>query len=287
MKQKKPSKDFDRLQEEIQRRFESLSPHLQRIAEYALADPNRFALQTVARSARESGVQPSTLVRFAKVFGYSGFTELQQAFRMRLTEVADKFRHQVSEHRATLNKVDASDLATILNALADASTMAINQLKHDLEADKLRLAVQMLDQARSIHVLGQRQAFPVAACLSLGLLKLGCRCHLLDSAAGMLPHQIASLNREDLLVVVGLSDFSRMALEAVPEAHARGVPILAISNSQTNPLARHSSLSLMVRDPELHHFEPLAPYIVLVQTLVIALSSTRESRREAKAARGA
>ena len=126
--------------------------------------------------------------------------------------------------------------------------MAINQLKHDLEADKLRLAAQMLDQARSIHVLGQRQAFPVAACLSLGLLKLGCRCHLLDSAAGMLPHQIASLNREDLLVVVGLSDFSRMALEAVPEAHARGVPILAISNSQTNPLARHSSLSLMVRD---------------------------------------
>ena len=88
MKQKKPSKDFDRLQEEIQRRFESLSPHLQRIAEYALADPNRFALQTVARSARESGVQPSTLVRFAKVFGYSGFTELQQAFRTRLTEVA-------------------------------------------------------------------------------------------------------------------------------------------------------------------------------------------------------
>lgn len=287
MKDKHPSTDFDWLQGEIQRRFESLSPHLKRIAEYALADPNRFALQTVANAARESGVQPLTLVRFAKVFGYSGFTELQQAFRTRLTEVADSFRHQVSEHRTALNQMDGSDMATVLNALADASTLAINRLKHDLEADKLRRAVQMLRQARTIHVLGQRQAFPVAACLSLGLLKQGCRCNLLESAAGALPYQIANLTRDDLLVVVGLSDFSRTVLEDVPEAHARQIPILAISNSQTNPLARNSSLNLVVRDPELDHFEPLAPYIVLAQTLTIALASARESSLEAGAVRDA
>lgn len=273
MNHEKTIRDFDWLQGEIQRRFDTLSPHLKRIAEYALADPNRFALQTVAATAEAIEVQPSTLVRFAKLFDYSGFSELQRVFRVRLTEAADSFRHQVGEHRAVLREADSNNPATILNALSDASVLAIDQLKHDLDANKLRQAVQMLEKARFICVLGQRQAFPVAACLSLGLLKLGRRCQLLDSGTGMLPHHIASLTPDDLLVAVGLSDFSRAVLDTVPEARERGVPVLAISNSQTNPLARHSSLSLVVRDPELHQFEPLAPYIVLAQTLVIALAS--------------
>ena len=284
MKQESASRDFDWLQAEIQCRFDSLSPHLKRIAEYALADPNRFALQTVARTAGEIGVQPSTLVRFAKLFDYSGFSELQRVFRIRLTEAADNFRNQVGEHRTALREADGSNLATILNSLSDASVLAINQLKHDLEADKLLQAVRMLEQARYIHVLGQRQAFPVAACLSLGLLKLGRSCQLLDFTAGMLPNHIANLTPDDLLVVIGLSDFSRAVLETVPEAHQRGVPVLAISNSQTDPLARNSSLNLMVRDPEVHHFEPLAPYIVLAQTLVIALASTLEAKAELEGA---
>ena len=283
MNQKSASRDFNWLQGEIQRRFDSLSPHLKRIAQYALADPNRFALQTVARTAGEIGVQPSTLVRFAKLFDYSGFSELQQVFRVRLTEVADSFRHQVSEHRAAL-EADGNSLTTILSTLSDASVLAINQLKRDLEADKLRQAVRMLESARFIHVLGQRQAFPVAACLSLGLLKLGRRCQLLDSSAGMLPQRIANLTPDDLLVVIGLSDFSRTVLETVPEAHQRGVPVLAISNSLTDPLARNSGLNLLVRDPEVHYFEPLAPYIVLAQTLLAALASALEVRAELESA---
>lgn len=273
MNQEKTIRDFDWLQGEIQRRFDTLSPHLKRIAEYALSEPSRFALQTVAATAEAIEVQPSTLVRFAKLFDYSGFSELQRVFRVRLTETADSFRYQAGEHRAALSEADSDNPVMTLDALSDASVLAIDWLKHDLDASKLRQAVQMLEKARFICVLGQRQAFPVAACLSLGLLKLGRRCQLLDSGAGMLPHHIASLTPDDLLVAVGLSDFSRTVLETFPEAHARGVPVLAVSNSQTEPLARHSSLNLVVRDPEVHHFEPLAPYIVLAQSLVIALAS--------------
>ena len=109
MNHEKTIRDFDWLQGEIQRRFDTLSPHLKRIAEYALADPNRFALQTVAATAEAIEVQPSTLVRFAKLFEYSGFSELQRVFRVRLTEAADSFRHQVGEHRAVLREADGNN----------------------------------------------------------------------------------------------------------------------------------------------------------------------------------
>ncbi len=272
MNQELPLKDFDWLRGEIQRRFESLSPHLQRIAEYALAEPNRFALQTIAKSAAGSGVQPSSIVRFAKLFGYSGFSDMQQTFRLRLAEVVDALSNQVREPGAMLDAVDDGDPKSLLGALSDASATAIERLNSDMDRADLMRAEKMLRRAQAIGVLGQRQAFPVAACLSLGLLKLGRRCQLLDSTAGMLPHQIAGLTRDDLLIVIGLSDFSRATLESVPEACRRGVPVLSISNNQTNPLARNSTLNLVVRDSIEPDFEPLAPYIVLAQTLVAAMA---------------
>ena len=276
MQKQQPAKDFERLQQEIQRRFESLSPHLQRIGEYALADPNRFALQTIAKSSGECGVQPSTMVRFAKLFGFTGFTHMQQLFRQRLTAVEDSFRNQVREHRSKLEWVSGADLNSILDSLAESSTLAISQMLHELEIDKLGRAVKMLKDAHTIYVLGLRQALPVASCLSLGLLKLGSRCHLLDSAADMQAHHIANATADDLIVAISLTESSRELAEPILEACQRKVPVLAVSTSQTNPLARNATLNLMVRDPEVHQFEPIAPYIVLVQTLVIALASTRE-----------
>jgi len=272
MKQKQPPRDFDSLQQEIQRHFERFSPHLRRIAEYALSDPSRFALQTIVQSASATGVQPSAIVRFAKLLGYPGFSAMQRVFRLRFLEVADSFHNQVREHRDAVEWTRGGDPGSILSTLAETSSAAIGQLGRDIDPAKLREAVGMLRRARTIHVLGQSQAFPVAACLAFGLLELGRRCHLLDSAAGMAPRHIASLTRNDLLVAINLADYSDAALEAVPEAYERQVPVLAISTSQTNPLARNSTLSLMVRDPALR-FEPLAPYIVLVQTLVVALAN--------------
>ena len=138
MARAEPPHDFDRLREEFQHRYEGLSPHLQRIAHFALGDPNRFALQTVAETARETDVQPSTVIRFAKVFGFSGFSEMQRVFRLRLIEGASSFRDQIHEHRGKLEEAAADDPSAILNGFADASVLALQHLKADIDGDALR-----------------------------------------------------------------------------------------------------------------------------------------------------
>ena len=50
----------------------------QRIARSSLIDPNNFALSTTAALGEALGIQPSTLIRFAKEFGYAGFSDLQR-----------------------------------------------------------------------------------------------------------------------------------------------------------------------------------------------------------------
>jgi len=276
----KPPKEFDRLREAFQHRFEALSPHLKRIAQYALEDPNRFALQTVAETAQETGVQPSTLIRFAKVFGFSGFSEMQRIFRLRLIEGAAPFRGLIHEHRGELQEAAKDDPAAILNGFTEAPALALEHLNTDIDREALRKAVRMMDGAKAIYVIGQRRAFPVAAYLAYGLIRLEYRCHLLDSVGGMVPQQVATMRNDDLLVAVSFAEYSPPVVDIVSDAHIRKVPVLAITDSLTSPLARNSSLYFVVRDTRVHRFRPLAAPIVLAQSLIIALGYYRDARLE-------
>ncbi|WP_321576395.1 MULTISPECIES: hypothetical protein [Bradyrhizobium] len=49
-------------------------------------NPYEVALGTAASIAASAGVQASTLVRFAKHFGFEGVTKLQSVYRERLRD---------------------------------------------------------------------------------------------------------------------------------------------------------------------------------------------------------
>jgi len=81
-----PFASFADLEKGIAQRFLGLSKRLRQIAVYALANPSEVALETTTVLAERAGVQPSSLIRFAQVFGFSGYTEMQSVFRLRLTD---------------------------------------------------------------------------------------------------------------------------------------------------------------------------------------------------------
>ncbi|MBX9334711.1 MurR/RpiR family transcriptional regulator, partial [Serratia marcescens] len=74
------------LQDEIRHRYETLSKRLKQVARYILDNSNSIAFDTVASIAAQASVPPSTLIRFANAFGFSGFNEMKQVFRQHLME---------------------------------------------------------------------------------------------------------------------------------------------------------------------------------------------------------
>ena len=63
-----------------------LPKKLRQVAIHLWQHPTAVALGTVTSVAGEAGVQPSTLVRFAQAFGYSGFSDLQDVFKAYLAD---------------------------------------------------------------------------------------------------------------------------------------------------------------------------------------------------------
>ena len=274
-----PPKDFGAFRERLNQRFESLSPHLQRIAQHAVGKPHRLALQTVAEAASETGVQPSTLVRFAKLFGFSGFADMRLLFRQRLLQAENAWGERTREIRRKLLASDADRPAAILDAVADASAQGIEQLLVRADADALGEAARLMGDANCIHVLGRGRAQPVAGCLVRELIGLRRRCIVLDALPGTLEPQLEAMTPEDLLIAVAFEADPGPAIDAMASVRARGVPVIALTDAELGPLARHGGVNIAVPDPGIDGVSPLAPHIVLAQSLVLALG-LRQARKE-------
>lgn len=268
---------FDALRHALQERYDDLSPHLQRLARFALDDPNAFALETVTRLADVADVQPSTLIRFAKELGYSGFSDMQKIFKLRLIEGAPAYRERIYRHRDSLEKAAKDDPAAILNEFTDASIMCLERLRDSVQPETLAQALALMDRADTIYVIGQRRAFPIASYLAYGLTRLERRCQLLDFVGGMVPQQIATLRQTDLLIAIAFAEYTPAVVDAVTDAHIRGIPMFTLTDVPTSPLARHSDLYFCVDDADIHRFRPIAGSISLVQSLIIGLSYFQDS----------
>ena len=274
---------FDSLRHEVQARYDALSPHLQRLARLALEDPNSFALETVTSLAQTAEVQPSTLIRFAKEFGYSGFSDMQKVFKLRLIEGSPAYREQIYQHRNRLEATAESDPMAILQEFADASIMCLERLKDTVDPAAMAGAIEMMAAAEHIYVIGQRRAFPIAAYIAYGLARLEHRTQLLDFVGGMVPQQVATLRPTDLLIAVAFAEYTPAVVEVVRDVHIRNIPILALTDVPTSPLAKHSELYFCVDDADIHRFRPIAGSMSLAQSLIIGLGYYKDARKEVPA----
>jgi len=261
---------FDGLRQRIRDRFATLSPHLQRIARSSLEEPNSFALNTTARIAADLEIQPSTLIRFAKEFGYSGFSDLQRVFRQRLIEGEPTVRERVySEETA---RPEPPNVRELLQTCVAAHVAALNDLVKTCDTDSLAKAVEMLRDARHVYIAGLRRSRPIAAYLAYALTRSERASSLLDFAGGMAGPQIATIGADDVLVAIAFPPYSQPVVDIVLDAYVSGRKVLAITDGPASPLASNSQLQLYVDAGAASAFQPISGAIGLVQTLITAMN---------------
>lgn len=266
---------FDSLRERVRDRYGELSPHLRRIAKLALDQPNQFALSTIAVIAGELEVQPSTLIRFAKEFGYDGFSGMQKVFRLRLIEGAPVYREQIYGTKAATS--GSGGAQEYLTDCVDALIASLEKLKRDVKAEEIEQAAALCLAARHIYVAGLRRSHPIATYFSYGMMRLERRCSLLDFSAGMAGQQVANMSDADLLVAIAFPPYSAPVLDAVRDASVRDLKLLAITDSPASPLAIGATAAFYVDTEGTSPFRPISGAIGLTQAIILTVSAMMEN----------
>lgn len=259
------------LEQQIEKRFSTLSNRLQLVARYLLAHPDTVAFGTTATIAQGAGVHASALVRFANAFGFSGFSEMQQLFKNRLLQTSPDYQSRIDAVRQDQSVPLAQAGKRYLQQIAVANEAAMLQLCDELDEQLLQQACALLSKARLIHIQGARRSYPVASYASYLLSNTGLPVHLLDGVGYMQNAPLNLLGADDVLLAISFAPYAPETQQVISRATATGCKIIVITDNRLSPLVADADVALLVREAEVHSFRSLNASMNLIQALVLAL----------------
>ena len=271
-------KTLNELKLVIAEQHQSLSKRLRQVAQYLVDHPNQIAFGTVATIAKDAEVHPSTLVRFANAFGFSGFSEMQRLFQQQLLHESPSYSDRMRIARESLGE-DNADPVNLLGQFTSANSATLDQLISEVDADALRAAEEFLAAADTVYIIGVRRAFVVASYFAYALRHAERRAFLVDSIGGLTKEQGSSVRKGDAVIAVSFHPYATETQDIVKDAASKGVPVVLITDSQLSPLAPLASSMLIVKEADVHGIRSLSASLCIAQALSISLAnrSTREA----------
>ncbi|MFW8741892.1 RpiR family transcriptional regulator [Mesorhizobium erdmanii] len=242
---------------------------LRQVAIFMWQHPSDVALGTIAQVAAQAGVQPSTLVRFAQIFGYSGFSDFQGLFK---EHVKGSWPEAHGEPRT---EVEPNAAMHFLHGMVGASQASLGRIEAGFDVESFEKMVTLLAAAELIYVIGSKRAFPVTAYLSLTLSQQGVRNVLVDNVGSSALDQVGCIGGRDAVLAVSFSPYNSITPDLVAVAHERKARIVTITDSTFSPLIALSDSWLEVVESDFAGFRSLAASLAVGMALVQGVAAKR------------
>ena len=268
----RPPETYEELIRLIHDRYDGMSKSYQKIALYLTQNPNDVAVLSVNAIGQKCGIHASSFVRYAQSLGYKGFKELQRVFQRRLSTAAPGFDARVKALEAELGGARDGDFG-LLRDLVARDVASLQDLLANIDAAALGVAADLMERADTIYLIGQLRSAPVVDLLRYVLTMLGKRTVLLDASGGLATHMARAARPSDVLFLVSFRFYATEVVNVAEETAARGVPVIAISDSTLSPFARLARVLLAVPEHEYTFSRSLAAPMCLAQALCVALAS--------------
>lgn len=249
--------------------LDTLPKRLRQCAEHIAANSDRIAVSTVAELAAVAEVPPSALMRFCQIMGFSGFSEMQRLFRDAYAQGWPDY----STRLKNLKENGTGSPAALLAEFVEAGRLSLEALAKSVDEGALNHAVAVLAKVDTVHVMGLRRAFPVATYLAYAFEKMAIPAMLHDGV-GKLDHRFA-MRPGDALVAITFAPYSEETLTLAAQARERGLPVVALTDRLSGPLARQSDAILIVPEVDFGAFRSLSATIAMAIALAVAVGSAR------------
>lgn len=274
---KKTKLNVEQLIKHISSDYESLSKQLKIIARHVEQHRDHIGLDGIQEVARQCNVQPSAVVRFAKHFGYSGFTEMQAIFREGISRQLAPNRNYKTRIRDIIESGTGSlSSVEIASEFLTGSMAGMQELQSSLHAPSFKKAVDLLVESDCIWITASRRSFPIAAYLDYALQHTDKRIGLVSAMGSMQLGQMRSVRKNDVIIAISFSPYAEETISVAKLAIDRGAKMIAITDSRMSPLAKLAHVALIVQDNSTFGFRSLTSTMSLAQSLFIALAYSLE-----------
>ncbi|GGM54215.1 MurR/RpiR family transcriptional regulator [Dactylosporangium sucinum] len=218
----------------------SLSPAEQRVGRLIADEAATAAQLTITELAKRAETSETTVVRFCRAIGFSGYPEL------RLTLAAEAGRAQDDGERAEAPGSDISPtdpLGTVVKTIAFADARAVEDTAAQLDLDTLQQVIDAVAAARRIDIYGVGASAFVARDFQMKLHRVGLVAYAWSDLHLALT-SAALLDERDVAIGISHTGTTIDTIEAFAEAGRRGARTVALTNFPKSPITRIADLTL-------------------------------------------
>ena len=246
-----------------------LSKGHKKLIKYISENYDKAASMTASKLGENVGVSESTVVRFATEMGFKGYPELQkelqQMIKSKLTAVQ---RMEVSSNLIgeddAIKKVLNGDIELIRDTLESVS---------DVE---FKSAVETINRAKKIYILGVRSSAALASFLYFYLNPVFENVVLVDTSSGSeMFEQVFRISEDDVCVAISFPRYSKQTINALRFINDRGTKIIAITDSAVSPIAEYADTLLVAKSDMVSVVDSLVAPLSLINALIVALTFSR------------
>ena len=257
----------------IRQQHESLSPSQQKVTEFLLQGGIEVIHYPIARIAEAVDVNASTVVRTAQSLGYEGFPELQADLRRHFLRQARLLqRLQIGSQQLIddLNKEGDEDGHILTTVLRDEIQHVMDLPQH-VSTRTFDNAVDMLDNANHVFIIGLGASFPIALNFGVYLRYIRPNTTVLTPGIDPIPAQLTPLTADDLVFSICFARYTRETLTTMEFGQRKGAKVITITDSNLSPAAKRADLTL-VMPYRFRLFGNMIGTYALVDAILAALS---------------
>lgn len=216
------------------------------LADYILANFRDVCFLTSTDLADKVGISHSSVIRFSKDLGFSGFSAFQQEIRRQYDEYISSHSEAstipVEKLGESLAKLSADNIA---EALVETTRKNIQYSMLNNSQEAMEAASKELIGARMKYIIGHRGCAGVASFLQIILR---------DTLPGVFANESNSLNAfdfladitsEDALIIISFPRYNKQARLAAELAHEAGAKVIVITDTPTAPVCEYADHILL------------------------------------------
>lgn len=229
--------------ERIAEAYPGLSEALQTFADFVLAEPMKVAQMSINETVDASGVSVATANRFARKLGFDGYSQ----FRSEIIRGFEPLLAPVERLKRTISA--ESSVHSVMAATIEEDLGNLQETLRDLDPARATQAVDLLSKAERMFIVAFDNAGALGSIFAHRLALAGKDVRVIENGGGRISaaRSLSRFGRSDLVVAIAFPLYMRDTIELAQAVKKLGVPILAITDNQTSPLASLAALTLYVR----------------------------------------
>ena len=255
--------------------FDGLSPQLQEAARWVIDHPADVALLTTREQARRAGVAPATMTRLAQRIGLKGYDEIRKLYAEAVRRRPESFRARAEE---LLQRRDTEGDAALVHDVLSSLAHHLQALTSAESIERFTAAAKLIAGAERVFCLGLRSSFAVAYIFHYVRSLFGASSVLVDGAGGTGVDLLRTIGSADVMLAISVKPYTRHTVHAARYSRARGVRIVAVTDSEMSPLAALAEETLIVRTETPSFFHTMAPAFAAVECLAALVAARRGSQ---------